>query len=189
MISSRKLKANRSNARASTGPRTPTGKACAARNARKHGLSVPIMADASLAAEVKILARQIAGEGANDRVQVLAAAVAEAQIDILRIRRARYELIAAARFDSEQLLPEDWDIELARHWGCPKRVRIPRSLKREIEKEVEEELWGPTLADSVARLAAMDRYERRALSRRKFAIRAFDAARRQLDTRVRRDHA
>jgi hypothetical protein len=188
MTSSRKLQANRNNARASTGPRTAAGKERATRNARKHGLSVPIMADASLAAEVKTLARPIAGEGANDRIQELAARVAEAQIDILRIRRARYELIAAARFDSEKLLSEDWDIELARHWGCSKRVRIPPSLKRAIEKEVEEELWGPTLADSIARLAAIDRYERRALSRRKFSIRAFDAARRQLDTRVRRDH-
>jgi hypothetical protein len=175
MISSRKRRANRKNAGASTGPRTPTGKACAARNARKHGLSVPVMADPLLAAEVNMLAHQIAGESANDQLQQLAARVAEAQIDLLRVRRARYELIAAARFDSEKLLPEDWDIELARRWGCP--VRIAPSLKRAIENEVEEELLGPTLADSIGRLAAMDRYEKRALSRRKHAIRAFDAAR------------
>jgi hypothetical protein len=192
MISSRKLRANRNNARASTGPRTSTGKALAARNARKHGLSVPIMADPSLAADVKILAQQIAGEGANDQLQQLAARIAEAQIDLLRVRRARRELLSRARIDSEAdpepALPPDWDIELARHWGCDKPLRMDRALKRWVEKEVEEAVYGPALADCVAHFAAMDRYERRALSRRKFAIRAFDAARRELDTRVARDH-
>lgn len=188
MISSRKLRANRNNARASTGPRTPAGKAFASRNARKHGLSVPIVADPCLAAEVRTFARQIAGAGANDQLKELAACIAEAQMDLLRIRSARRELLSRARFDSEPVMEPDWDLELAKRWGCDKPVRMPRSLKRLVEKTVEEAQFGPALADCVARLAAMDRYERRALSRRKFAIRAFDAARRQPDTRLRRDH-
>ena len=40
MTSARKLEANRRNARASTGPRTAAGKARAAQNARRHGLSL-----------------------------------------------------------------------------------------------------------------------------------------------------
>jgi hypothetical protein len=178
MISILKLHANRNNARASTGPRTAAGKARTARNAKKHGLNVPIMANPSLAAEAKALAQKIAGEGANDQLQQLAARIAEAQIELLRVRRARHELLSRAQFgsDDEPILPEDWDLELARRWGCDKPTRMPRALKRSIEKSVEEELFGPTLADCMARLAAMDRYEQRALSRRKFAIREFDAA-------------
>jgi len=97
MISSRRLRANRCNARASTGPRTPRGKADAARNARKHGLSVPIMTNPLLTAEVKILAQQIAGKNANDQLQQLAATIAEAQVDLVRIRRARRELLSRAQ--------------------------------------------------------------------------------------------
>ena len=96
MISALKLRANRNNARASTGPRTAAGKARAKRNAQKHGLSVPIMADPSLAAEVKILAQEIAGEGAKNELQI-AVRIAEAQIDLLRVRRARHELFSRAR--------------------------------------------------------------------------------------------
>src|SRR2546429_2861300 len=59
VTSERKSAANRRNARASTGPKTAAGKARVARNARRHGLNVPLAADPALSREVEALAQAI----------------------------------------------------------------------------------------------------------------------------------
>jgi len=127
-----RLRANRRNAHKSTGPKTPAGKAAAARNARRHGLSLPVLFDPAVAPEVEALARRITqsvvGSAADPRHHELACRVAEAQLDLVRVRTARLPLAAAIATD-------------------------PAALKQ---------------------ILRLDRYEKRALSRRKFAMRAFD---------------
>jgi hypothetical protein len=104
MISLRKLQANRANARASTGPRSAAGKLQSARNARRHGLSVPVWSDPVLSADARILALEIAGFDAAPELRRLARVIAESQIDLNRVRRARHYTIAG-RFDDPLLLP------------------------------------------------------------------------------------
>jgi hypothetical protein len=132
------------------GPRTIVGKAHSARNALRYGLSLPVLADPATAAEVDALARQML-PATDAEIGEHALAVAQAQVDLMRIRRARHDLIAAT---------------FAHLAGTAEEVGADLSA-------------APSpIPDLVVRLAAMDRYERRARSRRKFAIRAFNAARR-----------
>jgi hypothetical protein len=76
MTSERKAQANRDNARKSTCPKTPRGKVRAARNARRLGLSVPVLADPVLCEQVAMLTREIAGETSNDNIRELARRIA-----------------------------------------------------------------------------------------------------------------
>ena len=61
MTSDRRQRANRANAKSSTGPKTAAGKALAAQNAFRHGLNVPVLSDPLLAPEIEAMARRISG--------------------------------------------------------------------------------------------------------------------------------
>lgn len=109
--SARRLRANRANARLSTGPRSRDGKARASRNALRHGLSLGSGALPELAPEIARLAAELAGPGAQQAQLERARAVAEAQFDLVRIRRLRHSLIDAvlaelARADAQQQVAE-----------------------------------------------------------------------------------
>ena len=106
MTSDHKIKANRANAQASTGPKTADGRARVARNALRHALSLPVCSNRALSEDVETLAREIAGPDANAETQDLARQVAEAQIDLRRVRYARHKLLSDAlanpQYDSWQ---------------------------------------------------------------------------------------
>jgi hypothetical protein len=177
LTTERKIKANRANARASTGPRTHQGRARAARNALRHALSLPVYSDPVLSEEVETLAREIAGPDANEETKKLARQVAEAQIDLRRVRYARHQLLSRALSDPLY--------ESQAKWARFRRLRdaAPNAPIAGLMEHLTTVPEGPhklatILSEQVRQLSAMDRYERCALSRRKFAIRAFDFARR-----------
>jgi hypothetical protein len=90
--SARKIAANRTNARGSTGPKTAHGRARVARNALRHGLNVPIYSDPAMTEELDMLTREIAGTEAHAEIGVLARGLAEAYLDLRRVRLARWSM-------------------------------------------------------------------------------------------------
>jgi len=180
VTSDRKVQANRANARRSTGARTSHGRDRSAKNAFRHGLSLPVHLDPEWSDEVETLARQIAGPGANAELQELARHIADAQVELCRVRHARHQFLSHALNDP--------------YYDSRKGMRGKAAVLRDLLKRNAPEIsmddlervvttpQGPLkfatiLAQETKKLLAMNRYERRALSRRKFAIRAFDAVR------------
>jgi hypothetical protein len=184
LTSDHKIKANRVNARASTGPQTAQGRARALRNAFRHGLSLPVCSNPALSEEVETLAREIAGPDANAETQDLARKVAEAQIDLRRVRYARHKLLSDALADPHY---DDWREKMAVLGSLLRKKNAPDLPVEDFAASLKSMPQGPhkfatILSQEAKQLLAMDRYEQRALSRRKSAIRAFDETRqRQTD--------
>ena len=156
-----------------------------ARNALRHGLSLPVYADQALSEEVEALAREIAGVDASAEIQELAQRIAEAQSDLRRVRDARHQLLSQALsdpyYDARANVREK--LTVIRQLLRPNAPDVPLEAVTRYLTTVPEgpQKFALILAQELQQLSAMDRYERRALSRRKFAIRAFDLAKRRID--------
>ena len=176
MTSDRKIKANRVNAQASTGPKTTRGRARVGRNALRHALTPFHQFHSSSFQRGGRTRARVAGTDPQLEIQELARRIAEVQMYLHRVRHERHRLLSEALIDPEyQTLPTMREklraiIHHARVFGPD--TPMPDDV---VEPEGPHKL-ATLLPDKARQLLALDRYERRALSRRKFAIRAFDAA-------------
>jgi hypothetical protein len=181
LTTGRQQRANRAEAKSSTGPKTVPGRARSAQNALRHGLNVSVLSDPALAPLAEAIALRIAGPDADAEALEQARRIAEAQVDLNRARGSRRRLITGLLTD-----PTYQPLQV-----LTRRLRLMKMLDRmersrgalfQIE-EIEEMICpGPLegdeklaaiIEDRVSDLTAFDRYERRAPSRRKSTIRSF----------------
>ncbi|MCA6106972.1 hypothetical protein [Bradyrhizobium cenepequi] len=133
MVSEKQLRANRENAKRSSGPKTAAGRLRSSRNALRHGLSLPLTADPAALMKARQLALMLVAAGADDMRMIAAVEMAQAHAQLLRVAAVRSKLVANLDFTSANL-------------------------------------------KQVLRLAALDRYERQALKRRRRAAQKLSAA-------------
>jgi hypothetical protein len=170
MTSNRKILANRINATRSTGPRTALGRRRVSRNALRHGLATSILEDPVKCAEVERLARALVPAGAADQLD-MARVIGEAELELLRVRTTRATLIhlneLAIFADAMAAKSEPYDGQIS---------NIPYEKVPEQTEWIPQELERQALAvlRALPKLARLDRYERRAFSRRQRAIRRLD---------------
>ena len=123
MATEKQIRANRENAKKSTGPKTAAGRARSSRNALRHGLSLPLTPNTEMAAKADLIRKSLVSEQGKPTRVVAAIEFAQAQLDFLRIRAVRGQMMAELDSVSDDLT-------------------------------------------QLRRLAALDRYEARALARR-----------------------
>jgi hypothetical protein len=141
MASPRRVVANRRNAQRSTGPRSRDGKARARRNAWRHGLAAFAVWTGPLEPDLERLTDEIVGPAPDSCRLHFANIAAATEFELRRVRAARLALIAPLVADLVEANGRVADAD---------RLDSGAILKN---------------------LARLDRYERRATSRRNRALR------------------
>src|SRR5688572_11740295 len=145
-VSARRIAANRKNAKNSTGPRTRRGKSRTSRNSVRHGLESVRFGVARLSKNVERLAKAICPDSSDPFRYEQAVIIAESQIMIARVRKARVSALESPRAPVHYSAAErsdrrgDWDRD------------------RELLDHV------AMVRHAIPELLSLERYERRALS-------------------------
>jgi hypothetical protein len=160
MASERQLRANRSNAQKSTGPRSRTGKKRASQNAYRHGLSSPILQDTDWIINVEELAREIVNSTDGQIDLGHARSIAYAQLEVLRIRSISTAVVARILVDREY---------------CGRTTSADRkhlAVRPTVSGE-ELDLTAEAIGRALSAFKVFDRYERRAASKRRRLVRLY----------------
>jgi len=208
MTSNAKRRANRANAQKSTGPRTAAGKTRSSANATRHGLAKPAAADLDAQPLIAALASAIAGEGASGALRKQASLVAEAEVDLRRARAAATHLQGSLMEAVEKLCqtppvsPEEVAAAFDRQSGTrtshllafyrdaltpAQQARYLPGMLRSMTQLVQapRDALLKRIATTTRDLARLDRYTRRALSRRRTETRVLDEIRMREGTGIR----
>src|SRR5262245_36080473 len=169
MASERQIAANRRNARKSSGPRSAAGKKRASRNAYRYGLTLSITSTATFAKQLDRLGREIAGDSKEPIVLECARAVAQAELELVRVRRAKVAVIERVHAFGE-LNPPELSVKQIAHFFdaldrgvliLPKHIDASATMpSREPDRSAE------AIRRVLRELRALDRYERRAIAQR-----------------------
>jgi hypothetical protein len=173
MASERQIAANRHNARKSTGPRSGAGRKRASRNAYRHGLTLSITSTAAFAKQLDKLARKIAGDTKDAITLERAREIAQAELDLARVRRAKVAVIERASAFGELDPPQLTVTQMIRLLNAFDRGRL--ILPKPVDSSATMPSQEPDRsAEAVRRvlpeLRKLDRYERRAAVQRERAV-------------------
>lgn len=136
--------ANRKNARRGTGPKSTSGKRRVSQNAMRHGLTARVLGVAPMTAYIAALEDAVIGSVPRDAtIDSLAHAAADAHYVVQQVRNYR-----RAQYVEQKIYIGDDETRFADHEG-----------------------WMDCVRKLVGELGRLDRYERRAISRRRRALR------------------
>lgn len=176
MASEGQIAANRRNACKSTGPRSGAGKNRSSRNAYRYGLTLSITSSAAYAKQLDKLVRKIIGDTADAILLERARAIAQAELELARVRRVKVALIERASAFGELDPPQPFRsvTQIIRLLNAIDRGRVP-SFPEAVESSATMPSQEPDRsAEAIRRvlpeLRKLDRYERRAVARRDRAV-------------------